>query len=320
MSDIRRAGTTAIHSVDHFALGVPDLDEAERFFTAFGLDVRRTDDRLDLYTFGNPHCWGRILPGRPSRKLEYLSFGAYHDDLDALAQRAGQGGYGRIDPHPQGDPDGLWLRGPDGLAVQLRAADKVTPAERSATLGSVTHQNAVGALIAPMRSGAPKVTPRRLSHVLLFTTDVDASLAFYCDVLGLRLSDRSGDAIAFTHGAHASDHHLLAFVKSAGPGLHHTSWTVERIDECGMGMEQMYAAGYTRGWGVGRHVIGSNYFYYAQDPWGGFCEFSADIDFIGESTEWPWGDYPPEDSFYLWGPAVPDYFVANPEAEAAAAA
>ncbi|MEZ5657164.1 MAG: VOC family protein [Burkholderiaceae bacterium] len=108
-------------------------------------------------------------------------------------------------------------------------------------------------------------------------------------------------------------------MKSEGRGLHHTSWTVERIDECGMGMEQMLAAGFKEGWGVGRHVIGSNYFYYTRDPWGSFCEFSCDIDFIDEKTEWPSGDYHPEDSFYLWGPAVPEYFVANLEADNASA-
>ena len=32
--------------------------------------------------------------------------------------------------------------------------------------------------------------------------------------------------------------------------------------------------------GVGRHVLGSNYFYYVQDPWGSFAEYSYDIDFV----------------------------------------
>ena len=56
--------------------------------------------------------------------------------------------------------------------------------------------------------------PRRLSHLLMFASDVPASIAFYRDVLGLRLSDHSGDGIAFLHGAHGSDHHLIALAKS----------------------------------------------------------------------------------------------------------
>ncbi|MEZ5657163.1 MAG: hypothetical protein R3E83_01100 [Burkholderiaceae bacterium] len=206
MSETRRAGATAIHSIDHFALSVPTLDEAERFYTAFGLDVRRHDGRLDLYTVGNPHCWGRIIASGKPKRLEYLSFGAYAEDLDALRERAAAAGFAERAPHPLGDTDGLWLTDPEGMAVQVRVAGKVSPAERSPMLDSVRHENAVGAAIAPMRSASPTVHPRRLSHVLLFTTDVPAAMGFYCDVLRLRLSDRSGDLSAsFTHGAHASD-------------------------------------------------------------------------------------------------------------------
>ena len=57
----RRAGVTAVHSLDHFVFSVPDLDVAARFYGDFGLDVRRTDDRLELQTAGNPHRWGTVL-------------------------------------------------------------------------------------------------------------------------------------------------------------------------------------------------------------------------------------------------------------------
>ena len=54
----RRADTTAVHSLHRFVFSVPDLDKAADFYQAFGLDVRRTDGRVDLYTFGHPHRWG----------------------------------------------------------------------------------------------------------------------------------------------------------------------------------------------------------------------------------------------------------------------
>jgi len=78
----------------------------------------------------------------------------------------------------------------------------------------------------------------------------------------------------------------------------------------------MNAAGYKHGWGTGRHVLGSNYFHYVQDPWGSFSEYSADIDYISEGKPWPSGDFPPEDSLYLWGPDVPSDFIFNTEVEA----
>ena len=62
------------------------------------------------------------------------------------------------------------------------------------------------------------VRPRRLAHILLFSSDISRSIAFYHRVLGLRLSDRSGDGVAFMHGIHGSDHHMIALAKSGGPG------------------------------------------------------------------------------------------------------
>jgi catechol 2,3-dioxygenase len=71
--------------------------------------------------------------------------------------------------------------------------------------------------------------------------------------------------------------------------------------------------GYTKGWGLGRHVLGSNYFHYVRDPWGSFAEYSCDIDYIPKSQQWVAGNHAPEDSLSLWGPEPPDYFIANHE-------
>ena len=76
----------------------------------------------------------------------------------------------------------------------------------------------------------------------------------------------------------------------------------------------MRNAGYTKGWGTGRHLLGSNYFHYVQDPWGSFAEYSFDIDYVPAGTVWQDGNFPPEDSLYLWGPSVPQDFIFNTEA------
>ena len=68
---------------------------------------------------------------------------------------------------------------------------------------------------------------------------------------------------------------------------------------------QMADKGFTAGWGLGRHVLGSNYFHYVRDPWGSYAEYSSDIDYIPVDHDWKAGDHPPEDSFYVWGPAPP---------------
>ena len=157
------------------------------------------------------------------------------------------------------------------------------------------------------------VRPLYLSHILLFSADVDRARRFYEDVLGLRLSDKSGSVIAFLHSPHGSDHHLIALAKSDGAGLHHSSWCVPSIDAVGIGSQQMEQAGYGQGWGLGRHVLGSNYFRYVRDPWGSYAEYSYDIDFVEAGKDWPAADHPGEDSLYVWGTALPEDFIVNHE-------
>ena len=306
---IRRRNALGVHSLDRFAFSVPDLAEAERFYRSFGLDVTREGDHLDLRTYGQPQCWGRVHGNGQPKRLQYLRFGAYEDDFAALAERLRAAG--TADPHPLGDREGVWTRDADGTPVQVVVASKVSAASVAAPAALAPVPPGKGA--APSRKTAAPVHPRRLSHVLLFTPDVQRQVDFYTKTLGLRLSDRSGDIIAFLHAPHASDHHVLAFAKSHAPGLHHSSWDVGSIDEVGLGAELMRGQGYTKGWGVGRHVLGSNYFHYVQDPWGSFAEYSHGIDFVPADVEWPAGDHPPEDSFYIWGPPVPDDFVVNHE-------
>ena len=163
------------------------------------------------------------------------------------------------------------------------------------------------------RSQAPTVRPQRLAHVVLFTPDIKRAIEFYERSVGLGLSDGSEGVVAFMHARHGSDHHLVALVQSTAKGWHHSAWDVPTVDDVGLGKMQMQRAGYTEGWGVGRHVLGSNYFHYVRDPWGSFWEYSADMDFVPPGVHWPAGNHPPEDSMYLWGPDIPSYFIENTE-------
>jgi hypothetical protein len=88
---------------------------------------------------------------------------------------------------------------------------------------------------------------------------------------------------------------------------------VPSIDAVGIGAEQMARAGYPDGWGVGRHVLGSNYFRYVRDPWGSYAEYSFDIDFVAPDREWPSADHPGEDALCVWGPSLPEDFIVNHE-------
>jgi catechol 2,3-dioxygenase-like lactoylglutathione lyase family enzyme len=308
---VRRPGVLGVHSLDHFALTVPDAAQAAEFYNAFGLDARAEHGGVALRTHGGQHRWGMLQEGR-HKKLQYLSFGAYEDDLPRFRERLRQMGVELL-PSPAGlESNGVWLRDPNGLPIEIRVAEKTSPSTKSRFEAISSGANERG---ANMRSTAPTTRIRRLAHVVMHTSDVARSIEFYTKVLGLRLSDESGGVVAFLHGVHGSDHHMIAFAQSHGLGLHHCSWDVGSVQEVGLGAMQMAERGYTAGWGLGRHVLGSNYFHYVRDPWGSYAEYSADMDFISADADWDTVSHKLEDASYLWGPKPPEDFGRNYEVE-----
>lgn len=305
----RRAGELGIHSVDHFHLIVPDLRGAETFYSSFGLDLANNANGLDVRTEGHAHRWGTIAEGG-KKQLGYISFGAFEDDFARFRERLEKFGVKQLDPPAGFESDGLWFRDHDGVLIEICVAGKSSPSEKSVADNSSVPAGVQG---APFRRDVKLVKPRRLAHILRFTSDVGKAIDFYTQIVGLRLSDRSGDGIAFMHGIHGSDHHMIAFAKADGPGLHHLSWDVGSTHEVGLGAMQMADKGFAKGWGVGRHVLGSNFFHYVRDPWGSYSEYSSDIDYIAVDQEWQAGDHPGEDAFYVWGPTPPDDFATNYE-------
>jgi catechol 2,3-dioxygenase len=305
------AGPLGIHSVNHFCVAVPDLAEAQKFYTAFGLVPQSSGNSLDLHTAGSQHRWGRLVEGQ-RKLLQHVSFGAYAQDLPRFAEHLKKQGIEPVKRPAGADDAGLWIRSPQGHLFEIRAAEKSSPDEKSAFGLDPAASTLRGTV---RRSEAPLVQPRRLSHVALYTPDVGGTIEFLSRALGMRLSDRSRDIVAFLHGIHGSDHHMIALVQSPAPGFHHVSWDVGTAQDVGLGAMQMAVNGHSAGWGLGRHVLGSNYFHYVRDPWGSYSEYSAGMDYIPRGARWRSTDSPPEDSMFLWGPAPPQDFITNFEAQ-----
>jgi catechol 2,3-dioxygenase len=240
-----------------------------------------------------------------------LAFGAPGEEFEATRQAIRRAGVREVDP-PRGAPDGgFWVRDPDGHLVNVRPeAGEAPPADPPLALNSPGHIGRVAARGYP-EPGQPR--PRRLGHVLLFTPNLQAQTDFYTGALGLRLSDRADGIIAFLRCT--TDHHNVGLLTSAGPGFHHGSFEVGSVDEIAMNALAMQQAGWQPGWGLGRHVIGSNFFYYIRDPWGSFAEYFHDLDYIPESCAWEPRDFPPDDALFRWGPPVPEDFGLNRELE-----
>jgi len=302
----------AVKALLHYALEVPDQGAGEKFYTSFGLTSASSRDTAVRLRPAPVERASVLLYAGPKKRLHHLAFGAPGDEYEATRKAVGRAGMRETDP-PRGAPEGgFWLRDPDGNAVNVRNEGRVLPpADPPLAINSPGHIGREVRRACP--EAGQEARPRRLGHVLLFTGDLDRQLDFYTRVLGMRLSDRCQKIIVFLRCT--TDHHNLAFLTSRGPGFHHGSFEVGNVDEIALGAQRMLEAGRPPGWGLGRHVIGSNFFYYVRDPWGSFAEYFHDLDYIPEQCAWEPRDFPEGDALYRWGPPMPEDFGLNRELE-----
>ncbi|MGE4431143.1 MAG: VOC family protein [Sphingobium sp.] len=307
----------AVLGVLSVTLEVPDIELGVRFYTDAGLIAEVEGNVARLRCDGQHQAAITLLGGHAKKRLHHIALRA--DDLDGIAARvAGQGG--EILPAPEGFAgEGLWVKDPHGLLIHLIAQPPEAPLPAAAAPFEI---NAPGRVVRIRRSAIlpgkayPPAKPLRLGHVLLFSPDVPASVAFFTQALGMGLADRAQDIIAFTCARQNSDHHVVAFAKSSGIGFHHASFQVGDPDEVGRGGRALVEKAGRGDWGFGRHTIGSNFFHYIQDPWGSWFEYYSDIDYIDDYSLWTPTNYDLEDSLASWGPAVPHDFVHNYEVAA----
>ncbi len=304
---VRGKGKAVISGLHHYALEVPDLAVADGFLQDFGLETAEKDGALVARCGGREQEQVRMLEGS-AKRLHHVSFNLRPGTLDQVRESIDRAGTPMIEPPPGAVEDGLWIRDPDGTAVQLLdvAPAPARPVAEVLTNAGASRQR-IG--VAQWREATADVMPRRLGHSLLFTAQPARMVAFYTEVLGLAVSDRiHGDLVTFLN-AGPGDHHIFGFVKSSHPGFHHSSFEVPSIDAIALGADRMRSKGRDAGWGLGRHTIGSNFFHYNPDPWGSWIEWFSDIDQIDDC--WVAGDWdvPP----HLWGAPPPQTFLSNLE-------
>jgi hypothetical protein len=102
--------------------------------------------------------------------------------------------------------------------------------------------------------------------------------------------------------------------------LHHTAWEMDDVDAVGAAASALVAADPKRhAWGLGRHGIGSNYFWYLRDPAGNFAEYTSDLDVVADDEAWRVASSLPAHGLAAWGPPVPREFLAPDDVMALAA-
>lgn len=294
-----------LHRLARLEIGLPAaaLPATRAFYRDFGL--AETEPARFATEDGGEQL---LLVAAPRRMLLALEVGV--DDPDDLGRVAAQ--LARLGIASE-------RRGPALAAVEpvtgLRVALAVEPRRDQSTAPEIETNGPgrirrVDARSRAVQTDRPAARPRRLSHVVTTSTDPAATRRFFVEGLGFRVSDTvEGLGAAFLRCS--ADHHNLLIQPGPFPFLHHTAWEMDDVDAVGAAAAAMIAADPTRhAWGLGRHGIGSNYFWYLRDPAGNFAEYTSDLDVIADEEAWRVASAAPVAGLAAWGPPVPREFLA----------
>ncbi len=291
----------ALHRLTGITIGVPAVEPVAAYYDDFGL-TRGADGSFSTADGGVQ----LRLASAPRRRLLQLGIGAADtDDLGRIARsleglgiavERGEGAIAAVDVGT-------------GVRVVVEIAPAIRPQAAAAVAmngpGRVDRRDAR----ADGVERETRVRPRKLGHVVLGSTDYPASERFFVAGIGFKVSDTIAGLASFLRCS--TDHHNLLVQPAPVQLLHHTSWQVDDVDEVGRGAHAMLAADPGRHvWGLGRHHIGSNFFWYLKDPAGNFSEYYADLDCILDDQLWKPGVWEGAKGLYSWGPPVPSSFLA----------
>ncbi|WTW99349.1 VOC family protein [Streptomycetaceae bacterium NBC_01309] len=303
-----------LHRLNRITVAVPDVAATGAYYRDFGL--AESDQASDHAGARDPDGGrafatadgGRqlvLVPGDRRRLLEIRVGADDPDDIDAIAARLA-----RLEVPATRQPDGI--RAHDvgtGTTVVVEITARTVQAATA-----VPAYNAPGSVTRPdsrapgvLRDGP--VRPRKLGHVVVGSTDQAGSQRFFADGLGFKTSDTVPGLAAFMRCS--TDHHNVLVQQAPVAFLHHTAWEVDDVDEVGRGATAMLEGRPERHvWGLGRHHIGSNFFWYLRDPAGNFSEYYSDLDCIVEDALWKPETLEGMRGLYNWGPPPPPSFLA----------
>jgi len=155
------------------------------------------------------------------------------------------------------------------------------------------------------------VRPRKFEHITVKSAHKQELEDLLERVLGLRLSDRAGDAISWWRAN--AEHHGVSVIAAEVDALQHYAWQIDGWDTVARIGDHLMAHDRTFLWGPGHHGIGDNYFCYFLDADGVIVEYSADILRVEDELRYRPRTWPDEPlSVNRWGnPPPPPGFVAG---------
>lgn len=287
----------SLHRLTRATLGVPDVAACADFYAEFGLVPTAAD------TFSTTVGGEQLrLESAARRVLVELGLGVDDErDLDELESRLVAHGAA---PERAG-ADLVVVDAPSEVRIRIGVAERLPLAANG---GAPARTNCRADAV----DRTEPVRPRKLGHVVIGSPDPATTRSLFVDALGFAVSDEIAGIAAFMRCS--TDHHNVLVQPAPRPTLHHTSWMVDDVDEVGRGGTAMTERDPERHlWGLGRHYIGSNWFWYLRDPAGNFAEYYADLDVITDPEAWHATAIADRRALYAWAPPVPDDFLAPPD-------
>jgi len=301
----------SLHRLTHVTIGVPDVAETARYYADFGLrmlsDPVLADPGPGGVRFASADGGEQLrVVHSPLRRLVELGVGADDaDDLAAVTARLRGEGFdvAAADGRVAATEPSTGARVVVAESARLRQSGE--PAEPSNGPGRTERTGERAGAV--LRQGP--VQPSRLGHVVIGSADIETIRRFFIDGIGFKVSDEMEGRAAFLRCS--TDHHNVMVQSAPVAFLHHTSWQVRDVDEIGRGASAMLDGDPARHvWGLGRHLVGSNYFWYLRDPAGNFSEYYSDLDVIPEDQLWQPEVWHGREAYAAWGPVTPPSFIS----------
>ena len=280
-----------IDDIQYVIFRHPDLSAVRQFMLDFGLlDAGQQGDSLYLRAYGDAPFSYVTSQGEAA----FVGMGFRVASEEGLAQLAGRFAAQIEDcPHPGGgqyfhtlDPDGRRLEFVFG-------AQRLQPVPSGGAPSAWNDAHAKNRLGRYQRPAYAPSHIQRLGHLAVFSPAPQQMIEWYGENLGMQPSELIHDGnetnvlAAFLHldkGPEWTDHHTLAIVGAAAPGMDHASFECRDFDDVGMGHMVMKDKQYQHRWGIGRHFHGSQIFDYWTDPAGFHVEHFADGDMVNQDT------------------------------------
>lgn len=290
-----------ITRVEKLIYGVEDMEAGTRYYRDWGLEPlenssqravfnTRVHQTIELRPADDP-----LLPPTPDPAKSTLRAAIWGvadaDSLTAIVADVSR------DRDVREDEGVFWFSDESGNALGLTVAQ---PAEAEVDVVP-TNVHRIEPRMNDFIDPKSQANPIRIGHVVyaIEMADREKAVAFYLDRLGFRLSDSTKTGGDFMRCGGSHDHHNLFLISRADRNaFDHASFEVENFDMVMMGGKYMKEAGWEADTTPGRHILGSNYYWYFRNPCGGNTEYFADMDRMDDNWE-PriWEESP---GFSLW--------------------